>query len=207
MTDAQTEANKIGGQVYPQALGKLVCINLNLAFRVLWKIFKPITPRSILDKQTVCPFPGTNKPNADINLCPFVRSLKAAGQLPTFLGGKLKTPPELIEACHRGTGVEQHKLPPSLTTRIVSHEIAAEVSEISVELLYLSSGTVTLKASLNDLVLGEPSPLTLKDGLVRRTFECPEPGTFCIDVVNKSRFTRLIEVTVLQCNSETKHAK
>lgn len=182
--------------VYPQCLGKLVFINVNFAFRTLFKAIKPLVPRAVLEKQTICPYSGRSRASADIMECPFVRRFNAADQVPAFLGGKMKTPPCLLPPLQRRKEIVRHDILPHSTALLVERDLSAESSVVYIELVFVSSGVLTFELKHNSSLVEEPLTLSLKDGLVKRRYEMSTPGSISFVAKNSSRYTRKIELAL-----------
>ena len=193
--DVQVDLAKKNSKLYPQLLGKMVVINANMAFRALFRVIRPLLPRSVLEKQTICPASGTSRATANINQCPFVRRMNAVDQIPTFLGGNLEPPPFLLDPAIRPTTSIQHRISASRTLAIVEKDVAKPKARLKLELLLMTSGKISVEISFNEEQLEEPLILTSKLGLVKKEYEVSGPGHFKVQAVNKSRYVRVVEVT------------
>lgn len=194
--DIQVDLAKRNSKLYPQLLGKMVVINANMAFRALFRMIRPLLPRSVLEKQTVCPASGTSRETANINQCPFVRRMNAIEQVPTFLGGNLETPLALTDPSTRPTTATQHRVPSSRTMSLVEKDITAKKATVKLELLLLTNGKLMIELGLGEELLEEPFVLSSKQGLVKREYELSNAGHLVLRAINKSRYVRVVEVTL-----------
>lgn len=194
--DIQMEVNKEGMTRNPQLLGKTVMINLNFAFRTLYKLLKPLLSRRNLEKHSFCPAAGTTKPTSDINQCPFVRRMNAVGKIPTILGGTLETPLQLQAPADRPNSITSHKVNGSSRVTLVEQEVISSPSIAHVELLVVSKGGLKVHITLDGEEIEEEFEITMDAGLVKKNYKLPSGGRLSIEAVNSSKAQRVVEVSL-----------